>query len=178
MPARTLLGSGGPSPRSVKPRTGAADAIDVAETTAPGARCPRCSAAVRPGAPWCTQCYAPAAAGEGGRPATSPAAPGAPRTPAAATSQEAPAPAAVLVAELPAGSWPCAACQVPNDLAVAACQGCGTPFLAGERAARPTVVLPVVGDLLALSPVRRVGLAVGAVVAFVVITALLALLLA
>jgi hypothetical protein len=96
-----------------------------------------------------------------------------------AGAQEAPAPvAALLVVDAPAGTWPCTACEAPNDLAVAVCQGCGTPFLAGERAARPTVVLPVFGDLLALSPVRRVGLAAGAVVAFVVVTALLALLLA
>ena len=39
------------------------------------------------------------------------------------------------------------------------------------------VVLPVVGDLLAMSPVRRVGVAVGLVLAFLVVTAALALLL-
>ena len=39
------------------------------------------------------------------------------------------------------------------------------------------MVLPGVGDLLALSPVRRVGLAVGAVLAFLLITALAAFLL-
>jgi hypothetical protein len=140
----------------------------VAETTAPDARCPRCSAAVRPGAPWCTQCYAPAAAPEAARAAPAPVA-----------AQPRPAPAAVaLVADVPGGSWPCTACGAPNDLAVAVCHECGTAFLAGERAARPTVVLPLVGDLLALSPVRRVALAVGAVVVFLVVTALLALLLA
>ena len=77
-----------------------------------------------------------------------------------------------------AGTWPCSACSQPNDLLLAACERCGTPFLAAARDARPTLVLPVVGDLLALSPVRRVGLAVCLVVAFVLVSALLALLLA
>jgi hypothetical protein len=58
------------------------------------------------------------------------------------------------------------------------CSGCGTPFLAAVREPRPTVVLPVVGDLLAMSPVRRIALAVGTVLAFLVVSALLALLLA
>jgi DNA-directed RNA polymerase subunit RPC12/RpoP len=166
----TLLGAG------VKDRCAAADVADVEATTASGARCPRCSAAVRPGAPWCTQCYA----------ATTPA-PADPQRPAPAGS--------VLVAERPAqaesggrpgspggapttGSWPCSACSRTNSLDLAACEGCGTPFLAAARDARPTVVLPVVGDVLALSPVRRVALAVALVVAFVLLTSLGALLLA
>ncbi len=86
--------------------------------------------------------------------------------------------ATVLVTELPTATWPCSACSTLNDLAVAVCEGCGTPFLAAAQGDRPTVVLPVVGDLLALSPVRRVGLALGAVLAFLVVAALLALLLA
>ena len=90
------------------------------------------------------------------------------------------APSGVTVAERPAvstGRWPCTTCGQANDLALPACEGCGTPFLAAARSAAPTVVLPVVGDLLALTPVRRVGVAVGLVVAFLVVTALLALLL-
>jgi hypothetical protein len=79
---------------------------------------------------------------------------------------------------IPTGAWPCTACSQANDLALAVCAGCGTPFLAAARHAPPSIVLPVVGDLLALSPVRRVGLAVAAVLAFVVVSALLALLLA
>jgi hypothetical protein len=143
----------------------------VGETTAAGTRCPRCSAAVRPGAPWCTQCYAPV---------------GAPVEPAAAPRPvpllpDAPQPvpsAPVLVAELPTGTWPCTACSAANDLADAACRECGTPFLAAARSAPPTLVLPVVGDLLEMSPVRRVGTALGAVLAFVLIAAVLGLLLA
>lgn len=78
----------------------------------------------------------------------------------------------------PAGAWPCSACARRNPLAAEACQGCGTPFLAAAHGPRPTVVLPVVGDVLALSPVRRVGLAVGVVVALLLVTALLTFLVA
>ena len=46
------------------------------------------------------------------------------------------------------------------------------------RDGAPTVVLPVVGDLLALSPARRVAVAVGVVLLFLLGSALLALLLA
>jgi hypothetical protein len=127
---------------------------------------------VRAGAPWCTQCYAPAGTAS-------------PTT--ACEQRQAAAQVGVQIADrTPAvrsagpstGTWPCSACSQPNDLADAACAGCGTAFLAAVREERPTVVLPGVGDLLALSPVRRVGLAVCVVVVFVLITALLALLLA
>jgi hypothetical protein len=121
---------------------------------------------VRPGAPWCTQCYAVV-----GAPAQSPAPEQRPATSGGLRVAE-------RARTAPTGTWPCSACAQPNDLAVAACEGCGTPFLAAVRDVPLTVVLPVVGDLLALSPVRRVGLAVGVVVAFVLITSLLALLLA
>ena len=129
-----------------------------------GTRCPRCSAAVRPGAPWCTQCYAPAGVAAAGPASEAPpaASPGVP----------------VAEREEPVGTWPCAACGQSSDLAVAACEACGTPFLAAAREAPPTLVLPGVGDLLGLSPVRRVGLAVCTVVVFVLVSALLALLLA
>ena len=122
---------------------------------------------MRPGAPWCTQCYTPVGAD----------------AQRVAPEQQPTASCAGRVVEPPAappttGTWPCSACGQANDLVLTACGGCGTPFLAGARDARPTLVLPGVGDLLALTPVRRVGLAVGAVVAFVLITSLLALLLA
>ena len=89
-----------------------------------------------------------------------------------------PAPSTPPPSALPAGTWPCTTCSHPTDLALAACEACGTPFLAAARDTPPSVVLPVVGDLLALSPARRTVLAVGVVVAFVVVAALLALLLA
>lgn len=82
------------------------------------------------------------------------------------------------VALLPVGSWPCSACEQPNDLARVTCGGCGAAFLAAVRDAPPTLVLPVVGDLLALTPVRRLGVAVVLVVALLLATALLGLLLA
>ena len=130
---------------------------------------------MRAGAPWCTQCYAPTS--------------GASRAPAAAPEPQTAVSGGVRVVERPpaqsarptgtsSGTWPCSTCSHPNELALALCEGCGTPFLAAVREARPTIVLPGVGDLLALSPVRRVGLAVSAVVAFVLVSALLALLLA
>ena len=113
---------------------------------------------MRPGAPWCTQCYAPAGA---------------------SAADPAPTQRPGLSVGSPAGTWPCSACSQGNPLATEACEGCGTPFLAAARDPRPTVVLPVVGDVLALSPVGRVGLAVGIVVALLLlVTALLALLLA
>ena len=56
-------------------------------------------------------------------------------------------------------------------------EGCGTPFPAAARDGPPTLVLPGVGDLLAPSPVRRVGLA-AVVVDFVLVAAVPALLLA
>ena len=127
---------------------------------------------MRPGAPWCTQCYAPTG------PVAEPAAPVAAAR--AAADPLAAAPSGVTVAERPpaaAGTWPCTTCGQANDLVLPACEGCGTPFLAAVRSPAPTVVLPVVGDLLVLTPVRRVGVAVGLVVAFLVVTALLALLL-
>ena len=139
------------------------------ETTGAGVRCSQCSAAVRPGAPWCTQCYAPVGAAAPPVPVPVQQAP-------AAEVVTAPAPASVTLSST--GSWPCTACAQPNDLAVAACTGCGTPFLAAVREQRPSLVLPVVGDLLELTPVRRVGLAAAAVVGFLVVTLLLGLLLA
>ena len=135
-----------------------------------GARCARCSASVRPGAPWCTQCYAPAGA---------PAAPAPEVRPAPATGLPVVEP--VVSAPLAAtstGTWPCSTCSHPNDLALPACGACGTPFLAAVRDDRPTVVLPVVGDVLALSAPRRVALALGAVVVLLLLTCVLALLLA
>ncbi len=140
----------------------------MAEAIAVGTRCARCSAAVRAGAPWCTQCYAPTAAPVDELPAP----PQRDRPVAEHTAREpAPAPPAPSAAR-----WPCSACSQANDLAAAACAGCGEPFLAGLRADRPRTVLPWVGDLLALTPARRVALAVGIAIGVVLVTALLALL--
>lgn len=74
--------------------------------------------------------------------------------------------------------WPCAACGEQNALADERCASCGEGFLGALRHAEPLLVLPVVGDLTALPPARRLGVAVAAVVAFLVLAALLGLLLA
>jgi predicted amidophosphoribosyltransferase len=148
---------------AVKAPLPGADVGQVEDTTAAGTRCARCSAAVRPGAPWCTQCYAPAGTTAGTAAGT-----------AAATA----VPQATAVVRTSTATWPCSACSQPNDLALPACEGCGTPFLSAVRAGRPTAVLPVVGDVLALTPARRVGLALVTVLVLLLTTAVLALLLA
>lgn len=128
----------------------------MADRTEGSARCAHCSAALRPGAPWCTQCYAPTRAATD-EPAGPPAdvvgvadSVPAPRTPAAAPPDR-PAP--------DGASWPCDACGARSPLAEACCTHCGAAFLAQARAARPVLVLPVVGDVAALTPVRLSALA-------------------
>ena len=141
----------------------------MASPTSASARCPACRATLRPGAPWCTQCYAPipapgAAAATTSRPAGVPGT--APRTPASDA-----VPSAAL--------WPCLACGERNALADARCASCGEGFLAALRQTEPPLlVLPVVGDLAALPPTRRLTVAVAVVLGFLVLTSLLGLLLA
>ncbi len=144
-------------------------------------RCPACAAALRPGAPWCTLCYADlrlAAAPEpepvvarvtargdvGLDPLTAPAqALGLPASHAA-------------VPEPAASSWPCTACETSNPYAVSVCAACGSAFLAGLREAEgPLLELPGVGDLTKLSRGQRLGLAAGVVLAISVLTALMGL---
>ncbi len=123
--------------------------------------CPRCSACLRPGAPWCTQCFLDLRA-----PAPPPEVPPAPAaTPAVAAPDGAP-------------TWPCTACATPNALDDDACRACGLGFLGGLREGGPALlVLPVVGDLTALPRSRRLALAVAFVVAVLAVVALLAYLL-
>jgi hypothetical protein len=120
-------------------------------------RCPGCAAAVTPGAPWCTLCYAdlrvPAATA-----AVEPAVPMAQYAPSmAAVSQstlaalapdpilDGPVTKAPPVAGAQLAGWPCLRCGaiVPMDDDV--CTGCGQPFLPSE--ATPSLALPIVGDL-------------------------------
>ena len=126
-----------------------------AEPTTDPPRCPGCAAAVRPGAPWCTQCYLDLRAPTPAAPApVTPGAPGAPVAPVAPVSV------------LPDGgpTWPCTACGAANPLSAAACAACRSPFLAGLRETDPPLlVLPGVGDVSALSRGRRLGLAATAV---------------
>lgn len=153
-------------------------------------RCPSCAATLRPGAPWCTLCYAdlrpapepepvPVLAPEP-VPPTPPPLLVAPPTPAGTPSApHAPAvtPSAPAPGERPDPTWPCATCGVVNALTLSACAGCGAGFLSGLRASEgPLLELPVVGDLGALSRGQRLGLAAGVVLAVIALVAVLGLL--
>lgn len=124
------------------------------------ARCPSCGATVRGGQPWCTQCWTGLREPEDRPvPATAPALPG-PR-PEGATGGT------------PVGrGWPCGACGDLNDLARDRCAVCGAPFLAAGEG-RPALVLPGVGDVLALGRAQRLllaaAVAVGASVLLVLV---------
>ena len=118
----------------------------------PGERCRQCAAALRPGAPWCTQCYVPVGAGPDRAEAPPVASAPAVVVPAHRTGSDEPPAVAV-------GSWPCDACGTANPLTAAACTTCGAVFLARAREGRPTLVLPLLGDVAALTPLRLVPLA-------------------
>jgi hypothetical protein len=128
-------------------------------------RCRTCGAGVRPGAPWCTQCY--------GDPRAVPA----PPVVEAAAPQPRPGPAPAPEPVDGPPTWPCAACDEHNDLDAVACAACGLPFLGALQAARPTLHVPGFGDLGALPRATRLGLAAAAVSVVLVLTALLGLLL-
>ncbi len=141
---------------------------DLLETAS---RCPHCRASVRPGAPWCTLCHAdlrpPPEPVEAPAPAVRPIDP-----------LTAPAPSLGLPAQ--AGSeptWPCTTCGAANPIAATACTACGAGFLAGLRDESPLLEIPGVGDLTKMSRAQRLGIAFGAVVAFIVLVTLLSLLL-
>ena len=166
---------------------------------APG-RCPRCAGAVRPGAPWCTQCHLPL---EGrGHAAQHPAAQapgGGPGQVAPAGQHPAPTPyegagqavqAALhrpVLSDLPGpvtppdpagppehgGGWPCSACGRDNPWEAALCAGCGTPFLGGAGAELPRVALPGVGDLSRLGRGQRAALVTAVLLLGVVLLVLL-----
>ena len=131
-------------------------------------RCPACSAAVSPGAPWCTLCYAdlrprepeavepqPVAVGASAPAAsaafTSPVEPVA-VAPAVAPALLAPDPildapvvSAAEVAGREAAFWPCTGCGARVPMEDDACSTCGASFLPGDSV--PSVSLPGVGDL-------------------------------
>ena len=96
-----------------------------------------------------------------------------PAAPEAAT--EAP-PAAAPVVQGVEPTWPCTACAARNPIAATVCGACGTAFLAQVSAeTKVRLVLPVVGDLGAMSRGKRVGVALGFVAAVCVPVALLTL---
>lgn len=140
---------------------------------------------MRPDADWCSLCYAvlrapaPAAVPE---PAYAPAYEAQPRhaapdpftaplldvvlpfmpaDPASLPAQPADVAAPVVPAEAGAvkpATWPCLSCGTANPLAAPVCSVCGSGFLAAASST-PKLVLPVVGDLGALSRGQRIGAA-------------------
>jgi hypothetical protein len=145
-------------------------------------RCPGCAAAVTPGAPWCTLCYAdlrvPAATATP-QPVVQPMAEYAPSTAAIpqltpagppphalapdALAPDALAPDPILdapvakaapIARVRLAGWPCLGCGsvVPMDDNV--CTGCGRPFLPSDAA--PSLALPVVGDIARMDRSQRI----------------------
>jgi hypothetical protein len=126
------------------------------------AQCPHCRGAVRPGAPWCTQCWADL------RPAPAPApVPAVPVGPA-------PVPAPVATA---GSGWPCGTCGAVNGFDLDACAACGSGFLTALRGQEaPLLVLPGVGDVTRLGRGQRLALAAGVAVLLALLVALLGLL--
>jgi hypothetical protein len=167
--------------------------------------CPSCGGALRPEATWCSLCFhdfraaaapvpeVPAHASAlpaygGDDPLTAPlldlllpAAPAVPAHAAPAPEAHAPVPHAdVPQAREPQAasaepSWPCLRCGDLNPLAASMCSTCGATFLA-PLAAKPSLVLPIVGDLHAMSRGRRAGLAGIAVLVLMVPVAALTML--
>jgi hypothetical protein len=146
-------------------------------------RCPKCSAAVKPGDPWCTLCYAdlrppappppaPVAADPLTDPLTDP-----PPPPALVPSVvRGPDPLTAPLAALDGPTWPCATCGATNRIDRDTCVGCGSPFLSALRDAEgPLLELPVVGDITRLGRGQRVALAGGVVLVVVVLTLLIGL---
>jgi hypothetical protein len=139
-------------------------------------RCPSCTAAVRPDASWCSQCYADL------RPAPAPAPPPAPVATVETLVAEPPAPATAEVpatVEVPAQAtpalpgvvpvdttppaWPCARCRTPVPFDDDECPNCHAKFLdpdlpgvqktfvdrlpRGQRKASTAFLVMVVGGL-------------------------------
>lgn len=156
---------------------GRADPLPVApDTHSPAAgllgaagRCPQCAGAVRPDAPWCTQCWTDL------RPAPPVAAP--PAAQEVTTAPERTTDAATPPVARGLGGWPCSGCGTVNAVELHTCAACGTGFLAGLRKDEPPLLaLPGVGDLTRLSRAQRLGLAAGVVLLVLVLVALLGLL--
>lgn len=120
---------------------------------------------------------APAAYGD---PLTSPLEHLQPSGPAAPSPLAATGPGAVTRAGADPGAapaWPCTRCGAANPLEADACLACSAPFLAAERrGARGVLVLPLVGDVMALGRSQRLLLATAVAIAIIALTALLALL--
>ena len=135
-------------------------------------RCPHCRGAVRPEAPWCTQCWADL------RPPPEPVAATPPPAPASPVPVAGPLTPAVGADARPSAArgWPCSGCGETNAVELDACAACGTGFLAGLRKeAGPVLALPVVGDITRLSRAQRLGMSAAFVAVFLLLIALLGL---
>ena len=168
------------------------DLTDVPRTTA----CPSCGAALRPDAPWCTLCYTdvrpksapipdpppvvPVHAAYGipaGDPLTQPLQDLLPPVPSAVPASAVPTAAAPLPGAVQR-TWPCSVCEAVNPISSDTCSVCLQPFLAAMKVAeKPVLVLPLVGDLGAMSRGGRAGVALGLVALVLVPLALITLLL-
>jgi hypothetical protein len=132
--------------------------------------CPHCRGAVRPGAPWCTQCWTDL------RPAPAPVVPPAvePPPPAAAPG---PQPGPVAPGPVDGAGWPCSTCGAVNAFELDACAACGAGFLTALRAQEgPLLVIPGVGDLGQLGRGQRLALSAGVALALALLVGLLGLL--
>lgn len=125
--------------------------------------CPHCRGAVRPGAPWCTQCWADL------RPA-----PGdlSERTVSLPEADAEASPRLRVEPAAPRGDggsptgpdsrpeWPCSTCGGTNPMELPVCANCGASFLAAVKSdAAPLLALPLVGDLARLGKAQRYVLA-------------------
>ena len=161
-------------------------------TAAPRATgCPSCGASARPDAQWCGQCHADFRPREAPEPPPSPPTVPAPTALYGVAANDpltrplldflppvAAPPVPVLApAEAAEPTWPCTRCQALNVLSASSCAACGSGFLAGV-ADTPLLVLPLVGDLGAMSRGRRLGLAAAVVAAVVAPVAAITFLLA
>ena len=142
-------------------------------------RCPGCAAAITPGAPWCTLCYAdlrvpvPAASiAEYGASSVDIAQfPAAPESLPPDPILDAPVDRAAPIARVQTAGWPCLGCGATVPMADDACPDCGRPFLPADD--MPSLALPVVGDLVRLDRGQRI--AVTAVVALLAVGLFVAL---
>ena len=151
-------------------------------------RCPTCAAALRPGAPWCTLCYADLRTPVPEPDPPTPAAQDLRFDPLTAPAQELGLPGRVSAGgQASSGAdaagqdgsptWPCTACEQPNLLSAAECTTCGTGFLAMLREGEePLLRLPLVGDIGRFGRMQRLGLAALVVLLVILLTAILSLL--
>lgn len=131
--------------------------------------CPGCGAAVRAGAPWCTQCFRGLVEPSGGPRRSTPA-----PSPVPQLSPVPPlSPVSAALPDLPP-AWPCTACGTANPMSEAACSGCGLGFLAEVRSAEPPLlVLPGLGDVSRRSRGQLAAAACGAVLLVVLLSLLI-----